>query len=137
MDSSCSAKTPSKSAVPSASIEQFIHVIENPRHLSSRRRGYPRPSAADIDVAVISIVAEAVTPSLQFPIQIGQQDIGQQWRHQDVVVYPVKELLQIGIHYPAPAFFEVAAGLLYRLRGTPALSKAVTVGLGYLYLTHR
>ncbi len=48
----------------------------------SHRGQYPvsRPSAPDVDVAVIGIAAEAVTPSLQFPIQIGQQDIGQQWR---------------------------------------------------------
>ena len=49
------------------------------------------------------------------------------------MVYPVKELLQIGIHYPAPAFFDVAAGLLYRLRGTPARSKTVAVGRERLF----
>ena len=39
-----------------------------------------RAFASDIDVAVVRIPAEGVAPAFQFPVQFGQQDVGQQRR---------------------------------------------------------
>ena len=67
---------------------------------------------------------------LEHPLVI---DLSGDPRHQDVVVYPVKELLQIGIHHPAPALFDVIPGLLHRKCGTASRSKAVAVSRERLF----
>ena len=41
---------------------------------------FPRPAAANIDVAVVGIAAEAVTPSRQFLVEIVEHEVAQQGR---------------------------------------------------------
>ena len=45
---------------------------------NGREDTHPRPATANIDVAVIGIPGELVSPAVQLLVQFVQQDVGQQ-----------------------------------------------------------
>ncbi len=56
---------------------EFESLLDEPLHAPSHPLS--RALTVHIDVAVIRIADEAVSPALQFPIELVQEDVGQKW----------------------------------------------------------
>src|SRR5699024_7790367 len=62
-----------------------------------RQQPLSRPFAFDIHVAVVSKTAETVPPAFQFPIQIRQQDVGQQWAQGAALRHPLAPRAEVPV----------------------------------------
>src|SRR5713226_894390 len=61
----------------------------------------PRPLAANVDVTVIRITNEAMTPALQLPIEFVEHEVAEQWRKRTSLRSPFHARTdQPVLHYP-------------------------------------
>ena len=68
-------------AVPRSGDGAFLPVypkLEFPLQIPGDRGHRPlsRHFGSDVDIAVVSVAAEAMASTFQFPIELGQQDVG-------------------------------------------------------------
>src|SRR5882762_11418438 len=77
-------------------VQDLLEEGPDPTHHALSR--YP---TADIDVAVIGVTAKGESPSFQLPVEIRQQDVGQERRERTALRRPLSARLdQPVLHHP-------------------------------------